>query len=91
MKAPKRFIKFIEQETNINEIFDWIMEISDEEMEVKKIYIVDEPMGEWEDDYEYCYQVEHASESGVYAYGGTYYHKIEDSDLWLAYEYYTCA
>ena len=33
MKAPKKFIKFIEEEKNIDEIIDWIMEVSDEEME----------------------------------------------------------
>ena len=99
MKAPKRFIKFIEQEKNIDEIIDWIMAASDEEMEVSHeemevlyVGLADKPTGDCQGDYEYCDQVEHAcAESGVYAFSGRYYHKFEDSDLWLVYEYYMCA
>ena len=88
MKAPNKFIKYIEDEINADEIIDWILEVSNEEMGVDDIYIADKPTGEYQGEHEYCNQEEHATESGVYAFSGTYYHKFEDSNLWLAYEYY---
>lgn len=56
MKAPKRFIKFIEQEKNIDEVIDWIMEVSDEETEVLYVGLADKPTGDCQGDYEYCDQ-----------------------------------
>ena len=91
MKAPKKFIEYINKEKNLNEIIDWIMAASGEEMDVSIVYVTDKPTGDCQGDYEYCDQVEHASESGVYAFSGRYYHKFEDSDLWLVYEYCMCA
>jgi hypothetical protein len=88
MKAPNKFIKFIEDEINADEIIDWIMEASDEDMEVSNIHIASKPTGDCQGEYEYCNQAEHENENGIYAYSGTYYHKFEDSNLWLAYEYY---
>ena len=88
MRAPKRFIKLIEQEKNIDEVIDWVMQASYEVMEVSYVGLADKPTGDYQGDYEYCDQVEHASESGVYAFSGRYYHKFKDSDLWLVYEYY---
>lgn len=90
MKAPKKFIKLIEDEENVDEIIDWILEVSSEEMEVNNIHIIDKPAGECQGDYEYCNQVVHSTESGVYGFSGTYYHKFKNSSLWLAYEYYMC-
>lgn len=87
MKAPKIFIKYINEEKNINEIIDWVMTVSGEEMDVETVYVTDKPKGDCQGDYEYCDQVTNSSESGIYAFSGTYYHKFEDSDLWLAYEY----
>lgn len=88
MKAPNKFIKFIEDEIDADEVRDWILEVSNEDMEVSNIHITSKPTGDCQGEYEYCIQVEHASENGVYAYSGVYYHKFEDSNLWLAYEYY---
>lgn len=87
MKAPNRFIELIE-ECKLEEVVDWIINASDEMMDIRYIEIVEEPQGDYQDDDEYCDQYEVSSNSGVYAYNGIYYHKIEDSDLWLSYEYY---
>ena len=89
MRAPNKFIKFIEDEINADEIIDWILEVSGDVENVSNIHIADKPTGDCLGDNEFCNQVEHGCENGVYAYSGTYYHKFEDSNLWLAYEYYT--
>ena len=88
MRAPNIFIKFIEGEINADKIIDWISEVSGDAMNVSNIHIADKPTGDCQGDNEYCYQEEHATESGTYAYSGAYYHKFEDSKLWLGYEYY---
>lgn len=88
MKAPNKFIEFIEKSIAGYEIVDWILEVSNEDMEVSNIQIANEPTGEYQGEHEYCNQEEHATESGVYAFSGTYYHKFEGSNLWLAYDYY---
>jgi len=90
MKAPNRFIELIE-DRKLKEVVDWITDISDEMMDIGQIEIVEEPRGDYQDDDEYCDQYELSSEAGVYAYNGIYYHKIEDSDWWLSYEYYMSA
>ena len=88
MKAPNGFIDFIKKSINKHEIIDWILEVSDVDMEVSNIHIANKPTGEYQGGYEYCNQGYHTTESGIYTFSGTYYHQFENSNLWLAYEYY---
>lgn len=87
MKAPKRFIKLIEND-ELEEVKKWIENHGGDDCFIETIYISKKPQGERQSDYEYCYQETHSSESGVYAYSGVYYHKFEDSEDYLAYEFY---
>lgn len=92
MKAPKEFIQKIEKlkalekesEALRKEITDWITENGGHDCFITDIDLCDEPQGEWRDDGEWCNQW-----TGYLGddFSGTYYHQIEDSDLYLAYSY----
>ena len=91
MKSPKRFLNLIKEES-LGEVEKWLHEVSDGECgNITNIRIEDQPKGEYQGEGEYCLQRELATESGCYAYEGTYYHKVEDSKKYIAYDYFVYA
>lgn len=88
MKAPKKFVNYIEN-GNLKKVKQWLIDASYGDCDnAENIRIVDKPKGEYQGEGEYCLQSTLSSESGVYAYEGTYYHQIENSDKYVAYDYY---
>lgn len=88
MKAPKYFINLLGNGI-LAEVENWLIEASLGDCDhVDNVRIVDKAKGEYQGDGEYCLQQILSSENGVYAFEGTYYHQIEDSQKYIAYDYY---
>lgn len=68
-------------------IMNWLKENSyAEDVYIGKIFIVDTPTGEKQKgDGEYCEQYEYGDTGD--SFYGTYYHKIENSEKYVAYTY----
>lgn len=75
------------QEELHKDIMNWLEENSNaEDVYVGKIFIADAPKGDKQtSDGEYCDQHEYGNTGD--SFHGTYYHKIEDSEQYVAYRY----
>lgn len=94
MKIPKEIAQMVceYQETQKKEtesyatVSNWLTENTETNgVYIDQIFIAKKPQGEAQGDDEYCIQ----SPLGLCedSYTGKYYHKIEDSNLWLGYSY----
>lgn len=94
MKIPKEIADKVKEYQEANgraialykEVTDWLnVNTAADGVWINDLNIVDEPSGEDQGEGEYCSQSEYG-DSGD-SFFGTYYHKIEGSDKYLAYDY----